>query len=134
MNRATTPEATARTPRLASSRPESRMRSSVAPPSSEGGVAWVLPRDGLRLALFLLVVFSISRVHQHFGILGAIRPGLTFLGLTGDPDYAELGAMLRQNQAYLFQQPMLVVWPGILLSGLLLVVHLSSVRSRGDGS
>jgi len=44
---------------------------------------WVLPKDGLRVALFLLVVFSISRVHQHFGFLGAIRPGLTFLGLAG---------------------------------------------------
>lgn len=49
--------------------------------------------------------------------------GLAFLGLAGDPDYAELGTILRQNQAELFREPMLVLLPGLLLSGLLLVVH-----------
>lgn len=56
--------------------------------------------------------------------------GLSFLGLAGDPDHAELGVMLRQHQSYLFQEPMLVFWPGIFLSGLLLVVHLANVRGR----
>ena len=51
--------------------------------------------------------------------------GLAFLGLLGDPDFPELGSLLRQNQAYLFKDPGLVVWPGILLSGILLLVHLS---------
>lgn len=62
--------------------------------------------------------------------------GLSFLGLAGDPDQAELGVLLRRHQAELFQQPMLVVWPGLLLSGLLLLVHLTNVRSaatRGRG-
>jgi peptide/nickel transport system permease protein len=54
--------------------------------------------------------------------------GLTFLGLTGDPDFPELGTILRQNQAELFLQPLLVLWPGIFLSGLLLMVHLSGIR------
>jgi peptide/nickel transport system permease protein len=49
--------------------------------------------------------------------------GLSFLGLNGDPDLAELGAMLRQNQNDMWSQPLLVLWPGLLLSGLLLVVH-----------
>lgn len=56
--------------------------------------------------------------------------GLSFLGLAGDPDQAELGVLLRQHQAYLFQEPMLVLWPGIFLSALLLVVHLANVRGR----
>lgn len=56
--------------------------------------------------------------------------GLTFLGLAGDPDFPELGAILRQNQSELFREPMLVLWPGVFLSGLLLLVHLSNVRSR----
>lgn len=56
--------------------------------------------------------------------------GLSFLGLAGDPDQAELGVLLRQHQAYLFQEPMLVLWPGIFLSGLLLTVHLANVRGR----
>ena len=58
--------------------------------------------------------------------------GLSFLGLTGDPDMAELGIMLRMNQGSLFQQPLLVVWPGVVLSGLLLLVHLSAIRGQGS--
>lgn len=55
--------------------------------------------------------------------------GLAFLGLIGDPDFPELGAILRQNQAYLFRNPMLVMLPGLILSSLLLLVHLSKSRS-----
>ncbi len=55
--------------------------------------------------------------------------GLAFLGLIGDPDFPELGAILKQNQAYLFRNPMLVAWPGLILSTLLLLVHLSKSRS-----
>jgi peptide/nickel transport system permease protein len=51
--------------------------------------------------------------------------GLAFLGLIGDPDFPELGAILRQNQAYLFRNPLLVVWPGVILCGLLTLVHMS---------
>lgn len=58
--------------------------------------------------------------------------GLSFLGLNGDPDLAELGAMLRQNQGDLFKQPLLVVWPGLLLTGLLYVVHASGRSHRPD--
>ena len=58
--------------------------------------------------------------------------GLSFLGLGGDPDQAELGVILRQHQAYLFRDPMLVLWPGLLLSGLLLVVHLVDPPQTGS--
>lgn len=54
--------------------------------------------------------------------------GLSFLGLAGDPDQAELGMLLRRYQAELFRQPMLVFWPGVFLSGLLLLVHLENGR------
>ncbi len=58
--------------------------------------------------------------------------GLSFLGLGGDPDQAELGVLLRQHQAYLFRDPMLVLWPGLLLSGLLLAVHLVDLPGAGS--
>ena len=58
--------------------------------------------------------------------------GLTFLGLGGDPDQAELGVLLRRHQAELFQEPMLVLWPGLFLSGLLILVHLTNVRADGS--
>ncbi|WP_309381724.1 ABC transporter permease [Cerasicoccus frondis] len=60
-----------------------------------------------------------------FALCALELSGLAFLGLIGDPDFPELGAMLRQNQAYLTNAPWLVLLPGILLSALLLAVHLS---------
>jgi O-antigen ligase len=62
--------------RLAPGRPMSNQADSKR-------LAWVIPREGLQLVLFLLVVFSISRIHQHYGFLGAIRPGITLLALGG---------------------------------------------------
>lgn len=64
------------------SRRTSTLTHSVASGAAAGRrVSWIIPTDGFRLALFFLVVFSISRIHQHFGFLGALRPGLTLLGL-----------------------------------------------------
>lgn len=51
--------------------------------------------------------------------------GLAFLGLIGDPDFPELGLILRQNLPYLGIQTDLLIWPGVLLSGILLSVHLA---------
>jgi peptide/nickel transport system permease protein len=77
-----------------------------------------------------LQVVSLAKLFFAVGVLEL--SGLTFLGLSGDPDLPELGTILRHNQAYLFQEPSLVIWPGVLLSGLLLVVHLSNVRGRAN--
>jgi peptide/nickel transport system permease protein len=49
--------------------------------------------------------------------------GLAFLGLIGDPDFPELGSILRQHLSDLYRAPLLVVWPGLALSGLLALVH-----------
>jgi O-antigen ligase len=43
----------------------------------------VFPREGLQSVLFVLVVISISRIHQHYGFLGTIRPGVVLLSLAG---------------------------------------------------
>jgi len=56
--------------------------------------------------------------------------GLAFLGLIGDPDFAELGSVLKQNHAYLYQSPELLILPGILLSGILFAAHLVRFRAR----
>jgi len=60
-----------------------------------------------------------------FALAALELSGLAYLGLIGDPDFPELGAMLRQNQQELFLRPALALLPGGLLSGLLLLVHLS---------
>lgn len=65
-----------------------------------------------------------------FALCALELSGLAFLGLIGDPDFPELGAMLRQNQAYLTNAPWLLLLPGALLSGLLLAVHLSGRRAK----
>lgn len=44
---------------------------------------------------------------------------LTFLGLAGDPNWAELGTLLHKHQKHLLQQPLLVIWPGLTLCGIL---------------
>ncbi|MBL4574654.1 MAG: ABC transporter permease [Opitutaceae bacterium] len=93
-----------------------------------------LGSDGRHMVFFTIwpnikgQVVSLGKILFAVGILEL--SGLTFLGLMGDPDFAELGTILRQNQAYLFLQPSLVVWPGILLSGLLLMVHLSNIKTK----
>lgn len=86
-------------------------------------LAWfsIWPNIRRQVAALLKLLFAV-------GVLEL--SGLTFLGLSGDPDLVELGTILRQNQSELFQQPWLIVWPGVLLSGLLLIVHLSATRSR----
>jgi peptide/nickel transport system permease protein len=108
-------------------------------------------------ALYVLASRALGATRKHvawFAIWPNIRPqlanlarllfalgvlefaGLSFLGLNGDPDLAELGAMLRQNQPDLSSQPLLVLWPGALLSGLLLLVHATggggASPKRGD--
>jgi peptide/nickel transport system permease protein len=68
-------------------------------------------------------LFALGRLL--FAISALELSGLAFLGLIGDPDFAELGSILKQNQAYLYQAPSLVILPGVVLSGLLLATHLS---------
>ena len=51
--------------------------------STRSGFERVFPREGLQFVLFLLVVVSISRIHNHYGFIGAIRPGVTLLSLAG---------------------------------------------------
>ncbi len=56
--------------------------------------------------------------------------GLAFIGLIGNSDFPELGAILKQNQAFLHTQSSLVIWPGLALSTLLLLVHAMRLPSR----
>ena len=66
-------------------------------------------------------LFEIWKIVYAFSILEI--SSLSFLGLAGDPNWAELGSLLRQYQKYLLQNPWLVVWPGTVLCGLLFVTR-----------
>lgn len=54
---------------------------------------------------------------------------LTYLGLAGDPNWAELGTLLREGQKLLLNSPAFVIWPGMTLCLVLGLVRL--VRSEG---
>jgi len=71
-------------------------------------------------------VLALARLLFAVGVLEL--SGLAFLGLGGDPDFPELGTIMRQNQTQLFANPLLVVWPAVFLSGLLLTVHASNLQ------
>ncbi|EDY83843.1 ABC transporter, permease protein, putative [Verrucomicrobiia bacterium DG1235] len=49
---------------------------------------------------------------------------LTYLGLAGDPNWAELGTLLREGQKLLLNSPAFVVWPGLALCGVLGLTRL----------
>lgn len=49
---------------------------------------------------------------------------LTYLGLAGDPNWAELGTLLREGQKLLLQSPAFVIWPGMMLCFVLGLVRL----------
>lgn len=49
---------------------------------------------------------------------------LTYLGLAGDPNWAELGTLLREGQKLLLNSPAFVIWPGMLLCFVLGLVRL----------
>ena len=66
-------------------------------------------------------LFEIWKIVYAFSILEI--SSLSFLGLAGDPNWAELGSLLRQYQKYLLQNPWLVVWPGTALCGLLFITR-----------
>lgn len=72
-------------------------------------------------------VLGLAKLVFSFSVLEI--SGLAFLGLMGDPDFSELGSILRQNKSYLLADPLQVVWPGVFLSGILLLVQLSRSRT-----
>ncbi|MBK1876741.1 ABC transporter permease [Pelagicoccus mobilis] len=49
---------------------------------------------------------------------------LTYLGLASDPNWAELGTLLREGQKLLLKSPAFVIWPGMTLCVVLGMVRL----------
>ncbi len=53
---------------------------------------------------------------------------LTYLGLAGDPNWAELGTLLREGQKLLLQDPSFALWPGVVLCSVLGAARMVSVE------
>lgn len=78
MNRATS--ATAGSPGTSATRRLGRRRTAGSSrAASQKG--WVLPSDGYRWALWLLLLLSLSQIHQHFTFIGTLRPALLTAGI-----------------------------------------------------
>lgn len=60
-----------------------------------------------------------------FALAALELSGLAYIGLVGDPDFAELGAIIRQNQSYLLNAPWLVLIPSGILTAILVLVRFS---------
>lgn len=51
-----------------------------------------------------------------FGIAILAEAGLSYLGLGSGPDQPTWGRMLRESQDYLFSNPELALWPGVMIA------------------
>lgn len=77
-----------------------------------GAAGWML----FRRTLWPNLVADLLALVRLFWAIGILEiSGLAFLGLVGDPDFPELGAILRQNQTFIVQDPVFVIIPGLLL-------------------
>jgi O-antigen ligase len=90
----------------------------AALPRNNRSLERLVPRvDGLRLALFTLVVVNISRMHEFFGVVGKMRPALVATGL------ALLCAFLQPKRVSF--QRVVRYWPGKMLLGFFVLASLS---------
>src|SRR5437868_4329490 len=84
------------------SRPRVGLRSS-RPMAGVAATSLALMRDPLRIALFVLTILNVSRVHEHYPVLAKLRPGL--LLVVASVGYAYL------NPRYLTRVNVLTLWP-----------------------
>ncbi len=71
-------------------------------------------------------------VEASFGLAAVIigEAGLSFLGVGVQPPNASLGTMIREGTSLMLVEPLLVVWPGLILFMLVMAVNLLGDRLR----
>ena len=91
----------------------------LSAPSTAAAVSPKSGRDPLRLALFVLMLLTVSRIHEHFGVLSVLRPALV---------------LAASACAYAFLHPRslggtrwLRTWPAKVVVALGVIVCLSAV-------
>src|SRR5687767_13953352 len=67
-----------------------------------------IEKDPLRISLFLPMIITVSRIHQHWKLLGRLRPALVLAALTAL--YAYL------NPRFIAPQGLLRTWPARLVA------------------
>lgn len=100
-----------------------------------GRVIGCRSRDLIRRYLLPNIVSPVL-VLATMGMGGAVldAAGLSFLGLTGDPNRPEWGSMLTANRDRFWEQPWLVIAPGVAITATVLSLNLlgDAVRDRLD--
>lgn len=94
----------------------SRLRR-VSGPADAAALRPALAADPYRIALFALLVISLSRIHQHFGALQPLRPALLLAGFTF--------AAAFLNPSSLNLRDLLRTWPAKVMVALGVVACLS---------
>jgi O-antigen ligase len=85
-----------------------------------------LSTDPLHLALFVLVIFTVSRVHQHFPLLAKTRPALLLaLGAAG---------LAYINPRYLSRKRLLYTWPAKVVAILTILTAGSALFGISVGN
>lgn len=80
--------------------PAARAAASRSAAARAGALAFV--RDPLRIAMFVLSVLTISRVHQHYPLLAKLRPALLTVLAAGAYAYLNPRYLTRENIARLW--------------------------------
>jgi O-antigen ligase len=76
-----------------------------------------IERDPLRTSLFLLMIITVSRIHQHFKVIGRLRPALVLAALTAA--YAFL------NPRFITPQGVMRTWPAKVIAAIAVWACLS---------
>lgn len=89
----------------------------LAPSATAGGLRLV--RDPLRISMLLLTVITVSRVHQHWHFIAALRPALLLVVV--------LVAYAGLNPRYLSTESLFRTWPAKLMAAFGLLACASAV-------
>ncbi len=81
--------------------------------------------DPLRISLFLLTALTVSRIHQHFSFLAALRPAILLVALTG--------AYAVMNPRLLAADSLFRTWPARVMGALAVLACGSAVFGIAQG-
>ena len=82
--------------------------------------------DPFRVTLFILIILTVSRIHEQFPAFKALRPALVVTGLAAAIAYAK--------PALLSNRPYLETWPAKLIAGFAVLALLSAPFGISFGS
>ena len=96
-----------------------RVRARAALAIADIGERLTFPRDPLRIAMFVLTILNVSRIHQHYRVIGRFRPALLLVAASVAYAYLNPRLLTREN--------VLKLWPMRMIAVLGVLACLSTV-------